>query len=152
MLFEDPQGRSVSLEDIAALIQTDYEYQVFVGTDSQIYRNTKSVTYATCIVLYKKGRGGTFFVSKSKKLVPKTLKDRLMKETWSSIEVSMQLSHFLPKNAEIIIHVDVNPSMKFASGQYKQELISMVTGQGYKIMIKPDAWCAQSVADRQSKK
>ena len=151
MKFQDSSGEFLTLQQIANNVSADYDYQVFVGTDSQVRKDKKLVTYATCIVLYKKGKGGRIFVSKKKTSLSNSLKDRLMKEVWRSLETSLALSPLLPKNVEVIIHIDVNGSTKFKSGKYHQELISMVTGQGYKIMIKPEAFAAQNVADRFSK-
>jgi predicted RNase H-related nuclease YkuK (DUF458 family) len=83
--------------------------------------------------------------------MPMRLKERLMKEAWTSLTVAFDLSPILPKNAETIIHIDVNRSLKHKSGPYYAELASMISGQGFKVMVKPDAWAAQSVADRFSK-
>jgi len=129
----------------------DSEYEFFVGTDSQIRKKEKKVTYATCVVLYKKGKGGRIFISKETKKIPNSLKERLAMEVWKSLETSMEFIK-LKENLPITIHVDVNKSKKFKSGEYVQELSSLVTSQGFKCEVKPDSWCAQSIADRYSKK
>lgn len=152
MIFKDSRGASISFEEIVAQIQKDYEYEVFVGTDSQVRRKKKGVTYATCIVLYKKGKGGRVFVAKELKPYANSLKERLLNEVWRSLEVSWELMQILPKNVEIVIHVDVNRSKKYKSGNYHQELVSLVMGQGFKCRIKPYAWAAQCIADHFTKK
>jgi predicted RNase H-related nuclease YkuK (DUF458 family) len=149
--FKDAQGREVTLNDIRDLIESDYEYEVFVGTDSQVHRKIKKVVYATCIVLYKKGKGGKVFVSKDKERYANSLRERLMNETWRSLEVAFELQQFLPKNAELIIHVDVNKKRRYKSSKHYQELVGMVTGQGFECRVKPYAWAAQAVADKFSK-
>jgi len=149
--FKDFQGISVSLEDIVQLLENDYEYQIFVGTDSKIYKKKKCIIYATCIIVYKKGKGGKIFVAKESKNILISLRERLMNEVWRSLEVSFKLSEILPKSVEVIVHVDVNKSKKFKSGDYCQELVSTVTGQGFKCKVKPDSFAAQHVADKYTK-
>jgi len=152
MNFKDSQGNAVPLTDIIGLLSQDYEYQVFVGTDSQVHKKKKCVIYATCVVLYKKGKGGRVFVAKDQMPYATSLRERLTNETWRSLTVAFELSQILPSNVEIVIHVDVNRSLKYKSGNYHQELVSLVTGQGYKCRIKPYAWAAQCIADHFTKK
>jgi predicted RNase H-related nuclease YkuK (DUF458 family) len=152
MKFKDFQGTEVSYSDIFSLLSSDAEYQIFIGTDSQIHRKKRCVVYATCIVLYRKGKGGRVFVAKETQAIPNSLKERLMNEVWRSLSVSFDLSLGLPPTVEVVIHVDVNKSYKYKSGNYHQELVSLVTGQGFKCRIKPDAWAAQCIADHFTKK
>jgi hypothetical protein len=147
MNFKNSTGTAVSYSDIVSLMQKGYEYQVFVGTDSQVIRKNKKVRYATCIVLYKKGKGGKVFVSRDFKPYANSLRDRLLTEVWRSLETSWDLAQQLPLDTEIVIHVDVNKSTLYKSGNYYQELVSLVTGQGFKVKVKPQAWAAQSVAN-----
>ncbi len=152
MKFKDAQNNLVRLEDIHTFM-TDKksEYEIFVGTDSKVKKKDKKVIYATCIVIYKKGKGGKILISKERKNLPNSLRERLAIEVWRSIEISMELNKVLP-DVQIVVHVDVNQSPKYKSGDFCQELVSMVVGQGFKCLVKPEAWAAQSVADKFSKK
>ena len=152
MIFKNSEGKSFTLKDIIDLTSQDNDYQIFLGTDSQLHKNIKSVIFATCIVLYKKGKGGIVFTNKRKSGTSTSLKERLMKEVWYSLETAFELNSLLTKNIELVIHVDVNKSIKYKSGSYINEFVSLVTGQGFKVAVKPDAWAAQSVADRFCKK
>lgn len=152
MKFKDSNGTNVKLEDLPSLMEGDKAgYEIYVGTDSKVKKKDKRVIYATCIVLYRKGKGGKILIFKERKNLPGSLRERLAIEVWKSIETSMEISKILPK-IDIVVHVDVNQSPKYKSGDYAQELASMVTGQGFKCVLKPDAFAAQSVADRFSKK
>lgn len=152
MKFKDSNGSPVQLEDIPKFIEgRKSDYEIYIGTDSKVKKKDKKVFYATCIVLYKKGRGGKILISKEKKPLPNSLRERLAIEVWKSIETSIELSRILP-DIEIVVHVDVNQSQKYKSGDFCQELVSMVVGQGFKCVVKPEAWAAQSVADKFSKK
>jgi predicted RNase H-related nuclease YkuK (DUF458 family) len=74
-----------------------------------------------------------------------------MNETWRSLETAFELQSILPANVEIIIHVDVNKNKKWKSARYLEELVGMVVGQGFKVVVKPYAWAAQHVADKFSR-
>jgi predicted RNase H-related nuclease YkuK (DUF458 family) len=149
--FRNTKKEVVSLEDVKDLIDSNFEYEVFVGTDSQVHRKIRKVIYATCIILYKKGKGGRVFVAREKERYAESLRQRLMNETWRSLETAFELQKILPKNVEIIIHVDVNKNKKWKSARYLEELVGMVVGQGFKVVVKPDAWAAQHVADKFSR-
>jgi predicted RNase H-related nuclease YkuK (DUF458 family) len=149
--FKNIRKEDVTLEDIRDLIESDYEYEVFVGTDSQVHRKIRKVIYATCVILYMKGKGGKVFIAREKERYAESLRQRLMNETWRSLETAFELKELLPANVEIIIHVDVNKSRKHKSGSYMEELVGMVVGQGFKVVVKPDAWAAQHVADKFSR-
>ncbi len=152
MKFKDSENNTVELEDIPSFISDHKsEYEIYIGTDSKVKKKDKRVIYATCIILYKKGRGGKILIAKERKQLPNSLRERLAIEVWKSIETSIALSKYLP-GVQIVVHVDVNQSQKYKSGDFCQELVSMVVGQGFKCVVKPDAWAAQSVADKFSKK
>lgn len=152
MKFKDSENNVVELEDIPSFISNNRsEYEIYIGTDSKVKKKDKRVIYATCIILYKKGRGGKILIAKERKQLPNSLRERLAIEVWKSIETSIALSKYLP-GVQIVVHVDVNQSQKYKSGDFCQELVSMVVGQGFKCVVKPDAWAAQSVADKFSKK
>lgn len=151
MKFRDTSGSVYSYEDIPKLLEPGFKYEVYVGTDSKVKKSDKKVIYATCIVLYRKGKGGKILLNKDKRSLPNSLRERLATEVWKSLETSMELTKLLP-GVEITVHVDVNKSQKYKSGDHCQELVSMVVGQGFKCVVKPDAFAAQSVADRFSKK
>ncbi len=149
--FKDPKGQDYSLSDICALIDPEHDYEVFVGTDSQVHRKRRQVLYATCIVLYKQGKGGRIFVYKEWMSLANSLRDRLTKEVWRSVEVAFTLKDILPLNAEIVIDIDLNKKPQYKSSNYVQELVGMVVGQDFKCRTKPDAWAAMCVADKYSK-
>jgi len=151
LVFKDSCGKQVTHDQIRDLIHQDHDYEVFVGTDSQVHRKIKKVVYVTCIVLYKKGKGGRVFLAKENERYANSLKERLMNEVWRSLQVAFEMQRILPANAELVVHIDVNSKKRFKSADYCQELVSMVTGQGFKCRIKPEAWAAQAVANKFSK-
>lgn len=150
-IFKTPDGKDFTLSEICHLIKDEYDYKVFVGTDSQVNRKRRKVMYVTCIVLYKEGKGGRIFLQKELVRVPNSLRERLSSEVWRTLELCFELKEILPKNVEIVIDLDLNKNPKYKSGQYVQELVGMVTAQNFKCRTKPDSWAAMCVADRYSK-
>ena len=150
MDFVDIHEEPISLKEIVSLVEDDFSYNVYVGTDSHVHRDKKKVLYASCIVLHKKGKGGRMFVWKQFDKIVK-LRQRLTSETWRSLEIAFALKEIFPTNVDIIVHLDVNSDSKAKSSLYYQELVGMITGQGFKCHIKPDSFAATKAADRYSK-
>jgi predicted RNase H-related nuclease YkuK (DUF458 family) len=48
---------------------------------------------------------------------------------------------------ELTVHIDANPVVKHRSSAYVQELVGLVVGQGFRALIKPEAWAASHCAD-----
>lgn len=116
---------------------------VHLGTDSlQTGKYTQFVTVIAILTPMKGGR-----VAYCREVVPRiaSLRERLLKETWKSVDLGLQLSPVVP--GELTVHIDANPVVKHKSSQYVQELVGLVVGQGFKAEIKPRAWAASCAAD-----
>ena len=116
---------------------------VHIGTDSlQCGRETQFVTVVAVLTEHSGGRAAY-----SRVIVPRmtSLRQRLLKEVWLSVELGMQLNHVI--KGDLTIHVDANPSEKHMSSRYVQELVGLAVGQGFKAVIKPDSWAATHAAD-----
>jgi predicted RNase H-related nuclease YkuK (DUF458 family) len=118
---------------------------IHIGTDSlQTGRFTQFVTVLVLLTVREDGRGGGGKVAYSREVVPRisSLRDRLTKEVWRSLELAMQLDGY-----DLTVHIDANPLEKHKSSKYLQELVGMVVGQGFKALWKPDSWAATHCAD-----
>lgn len=116
---------------------------VHVGTDSlQTGRYTQFVTVVAVLTPSKGGRAAY-----SRSITPRitSLRERLLKEVWRSVELGMKLAEVVP--GELTIHVDANPDERHFSSKYVQELVGLVVSQGFKALIKPESWCATHAAD-----
>ena len=140
------------VQDILAFIESETQggQVVHIGTDSlQTGRYTQFVTIVAILNPPKGGR-----VVYSRDIVPRitSLRERLNKEVWYSINLAMQVSD----QPDLTIHIDANPDEKFMSSKYLQELAGLVVGQGFKALWKPESWAATHAADHivrvQSKK
>lgn len=144
-MWIDSKGNHKKFDEI--IDQIDLECEVFVGSDSQL--NSDSWICASIICLYWPGRGGKFFVSRDRKSrgTYSCLEDRLLSEVHSSIDVAEQIRKTRP-NLKIHVHADVASSPKNKSNKVARLVESYVSGMGFAVKIKPEAWAAAAIADR----
>lgn len=118
---------------------------VHIGTDSQ---NVRKVTeYITVIVVLDPGKGGRAFYCREKMPRIRSLRERLMREVWMSVELGMELNSYIPETSDLTIHIDANPDVRFKSSEVVKEMVGLVVGQGFKHVLKPDSWAASHAAD-----
>jgi uncharacterized protein len=134
------------VKEVDALL-TLGERRIHIGTDAQ--KIDKKVEFVTCVVVLEPRHGGRVFYSRTKKdkTDVKTLRQKLFTEAWMSLETAMELEAALPGQCHITVHLDVNPDERWASNRHIKEVVGMVMGQGYEVLVKPDAWCASHTAD-----
>lgn len=119
--------------------------EIHIGTDSQ--QDGKVTQFVTVIVLVTPSKGARAFYSKETVSRIKSLRERLLREVSTSVQMGLELTAVLPEGTDMTIHVDANPNVKFKSSEYVQELAGYVAGQGFKTLLKPDSWCATHAAD-----
>lgn len=131
------------IEDIVQWVKeaTKGGQDVHVGTDS--LQSGRKTQFVTVVVIHTPMKGGR--VAYVRDIVPRisSLRERLNREVWKSVELAMQL----PEQPELTVHIDANPSEKHMSSKYLQELVGLVVGQGFKAKWKPDSWAATHAAD-----
>lgn len=136
------------ITDIASQVQetlSDGTREVHIGADSQ--QCGKWTEYVVVIVLLKKGSGGRVFYARERVPRINSLRERLMKEVWMSVNLGLELNPIIGELHDLTIHVDANPNIKFKSSNYVKELTAMVVSQGFKSILKPDSWAASHLAD-----
>jgi predicted RNase H-related nuclease YkuK (DUF458 family) len=135
----------VRIPDILAFVKDASRdgQAVHVGTDSmQSGRHTQFVTVVVILTPRKGGR-----VAYRRDVVPRipSLRERLLKEVWKSVDLGLQFSPIV--RGDLTVHIDANPVVAHKSSQYVQELVGLVVGQGFKALIKPESWAATHAAD-----
>lgn len=116
---------------------------VHIGTDSlQTGRYTQ---FATVIAVLTPGKGGRAAYRRRAVKRINSLRERLKEEVWDSVSLAMELGPVI--KGELSVHIDANPSERYMSNKYVQELVGLVVGQGFKALIKPDSWAASHVGD-----
>jgi predicted RNase H-related nuclease YkuK (DUF458 family) len=118
---------------------------VYVGTDSQ--QHGLYTEFVTVIVVHEKMKGARVFYTQEKVPRIKSLRERLLKEVWMSVQLAMEISPMLSEESELQVHCDINTNTKFKSSAYVKEVVSMVVSQGFECKLKPEAWAAGHAAD-----
>lgn len=156
MIFESPtKGRLTFDEMFADMLQylnqaPDDPYRIIIGTDSHTRHDTVLVT---AIVVHHLGKGGRYYVHRSRRRMIKSLRQKIFYETSTSLSVASRLTDTLEKSGvidlDVQIHIDVG-----RQGETKElirEIVGMVTGSGYQAAIKPESFGASTVADKYTK-
>lgn len=116
---------------------------VHVGTDS--LQTGRFTQFCTVVAVLTPGKGGRAAYCREVVTRIKSLRERLLSETWRSVELGLQLTSIVP--GDLTIHVDANPVLRHKSSAHIQELTGMVVANGFACEIKPRAWCASHAAD-----
>lgn len=114
------------------------ETEVLIGCDSQ--NRKRNTVYAICIVLYRPGKGGHVLFNKSetpRSRIPRGEFDRnrLLNETWYSVEVANEIKDKLDIKADWI-DIDINNDVKWKSNTVLAEALGLVTAYGYTARYK----------------
>lgn len=139
---------NVPVLDIVQMVKSELdkgEVEIHVGSDSQ--QVAKYTEYVSVIAIIHKGKGGRAFYARERVPRIKSLRERLLKEVWMSVNIGLELNAHIPKTIGLTVHVDANPNVKFKSSSHVHELAGMVVAQGFKTLLKPDSWAASHLAD-----
>jgi len=158
--FHSPQSGRVRFADIVgeiiAFIKQDprQRYKVIVGSDSSAgSREPLTTTIITVVIVWRIGRGATYFWTRSEPRTFYSLHERIIGETMGSITLAQEIrSHlkdalgdeFLWDGNEI--HTDIGNGGE--SKEFIREVVGLIKGFDFEPVIKPWAWGASTVADR----
>lgn len=139
----------VSVERMIELIKnyisdTNYKYNITIGTDSQ---NTNLTKVVLVVAIHRVGKGGIFFYDIKNVSKIKNLQQKIYYETSWSLEVATILENALRCNLEI--HIDIGKLGK--TSILVNEIMGWINSSGFVCKIKPEAYCASCIADRISK-
>ncbi len=116
---------------------------VHIGTDS--LQTGRFTQFVTVVVILTPRKGGRVAYRREVMQRITSLRERLLKEVWKSVDLGLQLTSIV--KGDLTVHIDANPVVKHKSSAYVQELVGLVVGQGFKALIKPDSWAASHAAD-----
>jgi predicted RNase H-related nuclease YkuK (DUF458 family) len=126
------------------------DVELTIASDSQ--QRGQQTEFVTVVTMVRPGKGGRVFFCRE--FVPriKDLRSRLWQETWRSTELAMELTKTddafdSPSINVAAVHIDANIDPKHASSKYVEELVGLVMGQGFRAVVKPEAWAASHAAD-----
>lgn len=145
------------INDVITFIDNEpLESKIYIGVDSESFLNKKKVrmaTYYSVVVIHKNGRNGCkiFGHSNTEKDYSADKKKptrRLMQEVYMASALYLELADTIGPR-EVEIHLDLNPSAKHVSNLIVDQAMGYIKGTCNVIpFIKPDSWCASSVADK----
>jgi len=129
-----------------------YPSTIFIGTDSQPHRDGTLFVTAVAVTSSNRDYNCRYFYMKHPPRITYDLFSRVYSETQLSLDLAQDIKESV-HNANIEIHIDVSPADSRArTSQYANSLVSMVRGYGFQeVRVKPDSWCASSLADTHSK-
>lgn len=159
-LFYKPQHGSISfseaVQEITEFIkkQPKHFYKVIVGSDSGAsHLEPFETTIITAVIVWRVGRGATYFLTKSPRQTFYTRRERIIGETMNSIMLAQELrsrltselgDEFLWDGNEI--HADIGNVGE--TREFIREVTGLIQGFDFIPVIKPYSWGAASVADR----
>jgi predicted RNase H-related nuclease YkuK (DUF458 family) len=130
------------------------EWEVGVGTDSQI--KGKHITFTTVICVYQRGKGGHYFF-KNEEVCKKQFKSssqapRMFEEVNKTVQVALEIEKLLAKKP--LLHIDASKAnnKEAYTSAISDQLKGYAIGFGFECVLKPDSYVASCIADRHSKK
>ena len=135
------------------LKNSEYECAVFVGTDSQTFSGTKVISV---VAVHEIGHGGFWFhtVDWTKRYGKANLQEKIAEETKRSIVLGKKVINFIQKNnivCDFKIHADIGRGKFSKTEEMIKWVVPMIEAEGFQAEVKPNSWCASSIADRVSK-
>jgi predicted RNase H-related nuclease YkuK (DUF458 family) len=135
----------IKIPDILQFVATASKdgQAVHIGTDS--LQSGRVTQFVTVVVILAPRKGGR--VAYRREVVPRitSLRERLLKEVWKSVDLGLQFTSIV--TGDLTVHIDANPVVAHKSSAYVQELVGLVVGQGFKALINPESWAASHAAD-----
>ena len=131
-------------------------YTVGVGTDSEQESGSgkagaKTAEFVSVVVVHRVGKHGRYFWKRTRGYKAFDRHDRILKEAFFSLNLAQRLVGELRDKLDerlykFEIHLDVGHNGPTKS--MIQEVVGLVTGNGFTARIKPDSYAANKVADR----
>jgi predicted RNase H-related nuclease YkuK (DUF458 family) len=153
--FHSPTKGALNKEAVFSIIEqtvshTTDPYEIIVGADSQLRRHGTS--FAIVISLIRIGHGGTFYWHKFWERRVSSLQQRIYLEAFYAVGLASELREHLKKHqieVPIRLHFDIGrngPTKKFI-----QNLLHVARANNFAANIKPDSFCASTIADKFTK-
>jgi len=143
-------GLKEMVERVAGYMEEmpDQKYRVVIGSDSQVH-NHDDVDFVSAVIIHRIGSGGIYFWQRERITKPYVLRERIYEEATRSMTLAEEFLQAFKDNVleyDLEIHVDVGRLGE--TRKMINEVVGMIRGSGFKVKIKPEAYGAQSVADR----
>jgi len=158
--FYRPQSGAISfpevLKEIVAFIKQEPKcfYKVIVGSDSgAAHLEPFDTSIITAVIVWRIGKGATYYLTKSPRQTFYTRRDRIIAETMNSVTLAQEFRSRLRRELgdEFLwdgneIHADVGNGGE--TREFIREVVGMINAYNFIPVIKPYSWGAASVADK----
>lgn len=139
-----------------AIAASSPETVIYIGADSKTFskgRGDKWCVYVTVVIIHYDGaHGAKIYKQIEEKKDYGNLRSRLMAEVEYATSTAYELLDVIGERP-FQIHLDVNPDPRFKSNIVVKEATGWVLGLfGFPPILKPDAFSASHVADRDAVK
>lgn len=132
----------------------DYEYNVAIGSDSQMIGH--AFQFISVISVHRVGKGGLYFIHKE--FVPRAKfpvgvqKLRMFDEVARSCAIAWEFQEMVSIAPEV--HIDASPAHKREefTAKFSDQLKGYVQSYGFECKVKPESYVAHAIADRHTKK
>lgn len=153
--FHSPTRGLLPKEDVFSHIEqtissTTGPFEIIVGADSQ--PKSRGTLFALVITVIRPGHGGTFFYHKFQERRYSSLQQRIFQEAMYAVGLATEVRQFLRDHhhdTPIRLHFDIGtkgPTRKFI-----QSLLSLAETNHFRAEIKPNSFCASTIADKFTK-
>jgi len=124
-----------------------HRLKICIGSDSQV--KGKITEFATVIVFLREKKGGFMYFNNEKTMAKMSLKERMIREVSSSVQLAYSLCPLLDKyNVELEVHADINTDPGFKSNVALKDAMGYILGMGFVFKAKPEAFASSCCADR----
>lgn len=128
-------------------IELGHRLKICIGSDSQV--KGKITEFATVIVFLREKKGGFMYFSNEKTIQRMSLKERMIREVFSSVQLAYSLCPLLDKyHVELEVHADINTDPGFKSNVALKDAMGYILGMGFVFKTKPEAFASSCCADR----
>jgi len=138
-------------------------YKLVIGTDSHEKNSNngtngkkekkakREISLVTAVVIHRKGFGGRYFWHKQNPKEVHSLREKIKEETSASLMFALSFVPELRKSLNghsplLEIHLDVGNNGE--TRKMINEVVGMITGNGFEAKTKPDSYAASKVADK----
>lgn len=126
------------------------QYEIIVGADSQL--RSHGTSFAIVISLIHIGRGGTFFYHKFLERRVSSLQQRIYLEAFYAVGLASELRDYLHnQNIEVPIRLHFDIGRNGPTNKFIQYLLHLASANNFAANIKPDSFCASTIADKFTK-
>ena len=148
--------QTINIDEVKQYIDTQGpNTKIYIGGDSERFRLNGQfyADYMLVIVVHIDGKHGCKVFGEiqrerdydQKKNKPRM---RLMNEVMKIADLYLRLADVL-EDRDVEVHLDLNPDERYGSNVVINEAIGYIKGMcNVTPLVKPDAWCASTVADR----